>query len=97
MESKAPAPLPGLFASRKRSQTAACSRSDALASLLVTGTAIGGGFLALPYTTAPAGFGPSVVLMLLSWLLLLLEASIATELLAQESTKGSEPRRPNKG
>lgn len=37
------------------------------ASLLVAGTCIGGGMLALPVATGVAGFIPSVVMMLLGW------------------------------
>ena len=85
-ESKAPAPLPG------RRKLLLKATNDALASVLVTGTAIGGGFLALPYTTAPAGFLPSFVLMLFSWLLLLLEAQVASDILVEESGKTSEPK-----
>lgn len=40
-------------------------------SLLIAGTTIGGGFLALPRATAPAGFLPSVVGLVASWLFLL--------------------------
>jgi tyrosine-specific transport protein len=37
-------------------------------SLLVAGTTIGGGMLALPVLTSPAGFLPSIVIYLLCWL-----------------------------
>ncbi|MFN0065393.1 MAG: amino acid permease [Chlamydiales bacterium] len=37
-------------------------------SLLVAGTAIGGGMLALPVLTAAAGFVPTILVYLLSWL-----------------------------
>lgn len=52
------------------------------ATLLVAGTSIGGGMLALPVMTAEAGFGPSLVMMALTWVfmtttaLLLLEANL---------------------
>lgn len=55
------------------------------ATCLVGGTCIGGGMLALPLSTAPAGFGPSFLLMLICWLgmtlssLLLLEATLWME------------------
>lgn len=55
------------------------------ATCLVGGTCIGGGMLALPLSTAPAGFGPSFLLMLVCWLgmtlssLLLLEATLWME------------------
>ena len=52
------------------------------ATLLVAGTSIGGGMLALPVMTAEAGFWPSLGMMALTWLfmvttaLLLLEANL---------------------
>lgn len=51
-------------------------------ALLVAGTSIGGGMLALPVLTAPTGFFPSLLVYLLCWLfmvstgLLFLEASL---------------------
>lgn len=63
---------------------------DTTAAVLVTGTAIGGGFLALPYTTAPSGFGPSLVVMFLSWALLFAQAQVAVDLLVEESTSMNE-------
>ncbi|CAJ1443389.1 unnamed protein product, partial [Effrenium voratum] len=59
--------------------------SDAAAAALVTGTAIGGGFLALPYTTAQSGFVPSLLVMVISWALLLFQARLLTDMLAEES------------
>ena len=56
--------------------------STLTAMLLVAGTCIGGGMLALPLTSGFAGFWPSLCVMLLCWLtmtatgLLLLEASL---------------------
>ena len=38
---------------------------------IIAGTSIGGGFLALPFATAPAGFAPSAVGLFASWLFLL--------------------------
>lgn len=52
------------------------------ATLLIAGTTIGGGMLALPVMTAEAGFWPSLVMMAAAWLfmvttaLLLLEANL---------------------
>jgi tyrosine-specific transport protein len=46
---------------------------------LITGTSVGAGILALPATTAPAGFVPSAVVMGLSWGFLLLEALLLAE------------------
>ena len=37
---------------------------------IIAGTSIGGGFLALPFATAPAGFVPSAVGLLASWFFL---------------------------
>lgn len=39
-------------------------------SLLVAGTCIGAGMLALPVTTSPAGFGPSIFIYLICWFLM---------------------------
>lgn len=36
-------------------------------SLIVAGTSIGAGMLGLPVVTGPAGFGPSIVVLLLCW------------------------------
>lgn len=50
--------------------------------LLISGTAVGGGMLALPVVTAPIGFIPSIFLFLITWSMmtftafLLLEANI---------------------
>lgn len=49
------------------------------AIFLVTGTAIGGGMLALPVTTAQAGFIPAVAVLLLSWLLMTTAALLIVE------------------
>lgn len=43
-------------------------------SLLIAGTTIGGGFLALPRATAPIGFFPAALGLLLSWFYLLSSA-----------------------
>lgn len=40
-------------------------------SLLVAGTAIGGGILALPVLTSPAGFIPSIAIYILCWLFMM--------------------------
>lgn len=51
--------------------------------LLIAGSCIGAGMLALPVITGAAGFGPSVIMLLLAWLFmtstsfLLLEANLA--------------------
>jgi tyrosine-specific transport protein len=65
------------------------------ATLLVSGTCIGGGMLALPVITAPAGFFPSLVLMGACWVfmtltgLLLIEANLWMEEGAHITTMAS--------
>lgn len=49
------------------------------ATLLVAGTCIGGGMLALPVATGVAGFIPSIVLMLLGWAFMTLTALFLLE------------------
>ena len=49
------------------------------AALLIAGTAIGAGMLALPVTTATSGFIPSVILFLLTWFCTLLAALMLLE------------------
>ena len=61
------------------------NQDDLSAAALVAGTAIGGGFLALPYTTAPAGAAPSACILVGCWLLLNLQSAILAELLIGES------------
>ena len=58
---------------------------DLSAAALVAGTAIGGGFLALPYTTAPAGAAPSACVLVGCWILLNFQSAILAELLLEES------------
>ena len=45
--------------------------NDQDAVSIIAGTSIGGGFLALPYATSPAGFVPSVAGLTVSWVFLL--------------------------
>ena len=40
------------------------------AASIIAGTSIGGGFLALPFATAPAGFAPSALALCASWVFL---------------------------
>lgn len=47
----------------------------------MTGTAIGGGFLALPHAVAPAGFFPSAAVMVICWLVLLVQARLCVDLI----------------
>jgi amino acid permease len=46
------------------------------AALLITGTAVGGGSLALPYFTAAGGFLPAVALICTSYAVLLASAML---------------------
>jgi len=48
-------------------------------ALLIAGTTIGGGFLALPRATAPCGFLPAVLGLSMSWLYLLVGALFVAE------------------
>lgn len=64
-----------LSVSTKNGGAEAAARGTVLSSsLLIAGTTIGGGFLALPRATAPAGFLPSTLGLVLSWLYLLSSA-----------------------
>jgi len=47
---------------------------------IIAGTAIGGGFLALPYSTAPAGAIPSSATLGACWLVLVLESLLISDL-----------------
>lgn len=58
---------------------------------LVAGTAIGGGFLALPATTAPAGCLPSALLLLAASGALLAEAYIVADLVIDVSKEEGRP------
>lgn len=49
------------------------------ATLLVAGTGIGGGMLALPVSTGSAGFFPSLTVMLICWLFMTLTALLLLE------------------
>ncbi|MDN3504813.1 MAG: aromatic amino acid transport family protein [Rhabdochlamydiaceae bacterium] len=49
------------------------------AILLISGTAIGGGMIALPVVTAPIGFFPSIVSFLITWLIMTFTAFLLLE------------------
>ena len=78
-----------------------CSASDPLrgpgwadetaAAALVAGTAIGGGFLALPYTTAPLGFLPSSAGLTACAAVLLLQAAVLADVIIDASVESGEP------
>jgi amino acid permease len=56
------------------------------AAALLMGTAIGGGFLALPHATAPSGAGPSSAVLIMCWCVLLLEALLVSDLVVDQSS-----------
>ncbi len=60
-------------------------RSNTLlgATLLVTGTTVGAGMLALPVATAPGGFYPALMIFLGVWLMMLMSAFCLVELSLQ--------------
>lgn len=64
---------------------------DVAAIALVAGTAIGGGFLALPATTAPAGCVPSALVLVASSAVLLAEAFIVADLVIEMSQREGRP------
>lgn len=49
------------------------------AASIIAGTAIGGGFLALPSVTSPLGYGPAALGLILAWTFLLLSATAFIE------------------
>ena len=49
------------------------------AALLIAGTCVGGGMLALPVETGPSGFLPSLVVMVISWLFMTLTGFLTVE------------------
>lgn len=55
------------------------------AAALLAGTAIGGGFLALPHATAPAGALPSSVMLLCCWIFLLLQSFLVADLVIDDA------------
>ena len=83
---------PRLSASTK---TGGAGGSVLSSSLLIAGTTIGGGFLALPRATAPAGFFPSTLGLVLCWFYLmssafaLADATIITSELEKNSDDGN--------
>jgi amino acid permease len=57
------------------------SNSVFSSSCLIAGTTIGGGFLALPYTTRPLGFIPSCFGLLFAWIYVTLSSLALTKLI----------------
>lgn len=95
-------PLPLLHAPLLRAaHPLLCSASDPLrgpgwadeaaAAALVAGTAIGGGFLALPYTTAPLGFLPSSAGLAACAAVLLVQAAVLADVIIDASVESGEP------
>jgi tyrosine-specific transport protein len=62
---------------------------EAGACALLVGTAIGGGFLALPHATAPAGCAPSGTLLIACWAVLLFEALLVADIVINRSVAPS--------
>ena len=56
------------------------------AAALVVGTACGGGFMALPHTTSPAGALPSSLMLIAIWAFLLLESLLMSDLVLDSAT-----------
>src|ERR1700722_18229331 len=55
--------------------------------LIVAGTAIGGGMLALPVLTAPGGFLPAVIIYILCWLFMTATGLLLVEVLLWSKTE----------
>ena len=64
---------------------------QASAAALVAGTAIGGGFLALPYTTAPLGFLPSSACLTTCAAVLFVQACVLADVVIDASLSRGEP------
>ncbi|EOD26011.1 hypothetical protein EMIHUDRAFT_237294 [Emiliania huxleyi CCMP1516] len=65
------------------------------AATLVLGTALGGGFLALPHATAPAGCLPATAVLTLCWLFLLLESLLVADLVIDATSEASPGGTPS--
>ena len=57
---------------------------------LVVGTACGGGFMALPHTTSPAGGLPSSLMLIATWAFLLLESLLMSDLVLESAVNPHE-------
>lgn len=60
------------------------------AALLIAGTTVGGGFLALPTVVAPSGFAPSVTALIAVWAYFLLESLVVVECLIAARDTGKD-------
>ena len=63
--------------------------SDFEAVMLVVGTTVGGGFLAMPYFAAPAGFVPAVVTSVGAWAVLVASGLLVSEALMHTWARSS--------
>jgi len=64
---------------------------DIAAAALVTGTGVGGGFLALPFTTAAAGYLPSSTVMATLWLILYGQSIVVADVIIDASARAGTP------
>ena len=80
------APLPELAAPRESKGQRRMSVFDAVA--MVSGSAVGGGFLAVPDVTAPLGVLPSTVGLTLTWLFLVMAGLAYVEAAGAASGEG---------
>ena len=80
------APLPELAAPRESKGQRRMSVFDAVA--MVSGSAVGGGFLAVPDVTAPLGILPSTVGLTLTWLFLVMAGLAYVEAAGAASGEG---------
>jgi len=65
-----------------RGNSAEAAGSVGAAMLLIAGTTVGGGFLALPYVVAPAGFLPSALSLCGIWLFFIAQSFVVVEVLS---------------
>jgi len=63
--------------------------SDFEAIMLVVGTTVGGGFLAMPYFAAPAGFVPAVAISVAAWAFLAASGILVSETLMRTWARSS--------
>ena len=64
-------------------------------SCLIAGTTIGGGFLALPYTTRPLGFIPACLGLLLAWIYVTFSSLSLTKLIFHIKKQGENNENTN--
>ena len=71
----------GIDQGRDSGNATVAAGSVGAAMLLIAGTTVGGGFLALPYVVAPAGFLPSALSLLAIWLFFIAQSFVVVEIL----------------